>query len=64
MSVAGAARAAEGELDFRARRAGIDVENAGGDITHSALHAVDILGVDRAGQPVFCIVVDGDGFLK
>src|SRR5437764_1055440 len=55
---------AEGELDFRARRAGIDVENAGGDITHSALHVVDILGVDRAGQPVFCIVVDGDGFLK
>src|SRR5579864_4517097 len=43
VAVAGAARAAEGELDLRARRAGVDVQNAGGDIAHSVLHAVDVL---------------------
>ena len=44
--VAGAACAAKGELDLRARRAGIDVQNARRNVAHGPLHAVDILRID------------------
>src|SRR5579883_894169 len=64
VAVAGSARAAEGELDLRARCAGVDVENAGSDITRGPLDAIDVLRVDCAGEAKGSIVVDCDGLFK
>ena len=64
VAVAGATIATEGELDFGTRRAGIDIEDTGGDIAHGTLQAIDILGIDCARQAKFAVVVDSDGLFK
>src|SRR5258708_29718572 len=64
MSVAGATCAPKGELDLRARRAGIDIKNARRNIAHGPLHAIDVLRIDGAGKAVLCVVVDRDAFSK
>jgi hypothetical protein len=50
VTIAGATSPSKGELNLCSRRAGIDVENARGDVAHGALHAVDVLRIDGAGE--------------
>ncbi len=64
VAVAGAASAAKGELDLRARCTGVDIEDARRNVAHGLLHAVDVLRIDSAGKPIFRVVVYRDGFLK
>src|SRR5258708_367184 len=58
VAVAGAACAAEGELDFGSGGAGIDVQDASGDITYGALDAVVVLRVDGTGEAEGSVVID------
>src|SRR5207237_6917951 len=61
MAIAGASHPAEGQMDFAADRAGVDVHDGRPDITHGALRPVDIPRVDRRGQPVLDAAVDRNG---
>ena len=63
VAVAGAAGAAERELDLGADRAGIDVHDARGQVTDRLERGVDVRGEDRAGQAVGGLVVDPDRLL-
>src|SRR5437868_5285699 len=64
VAVASAAGAPEGELDFGSGGARVDVEDAGGDVTHGTLGIVDVLSVDGTGEAVLCVVVYGDGIVE
>src|SRR5581483_9838780 len=48
VAVAGAARAAEGQLDLRADGAGVDVDDAGRQVAHRGLDGVGIAREDAA----------------
>src|SRR5437868_2296591 len=64
VAVAGAARAAEGQLDLGSNGARVDVDDAGGDVAHGAEYLVHVGGVDRAGQAVLGVIVHVDGLLQ
>ena len=64
MSVARATIATKGELNLRARRARIDIQDTRGNIAHSPLNAIDIPRVNGARQTKFAVVVGGDGLFK
>src|SRR5262245_37614233 len=61
VAVAGAARAAEGQLDLRADGAGVDVDDAGRQVAHGGLHRVGVAREDAAGEAEPRVVIDGDG---
>src|SRR5713101_7457664 len=64
VTVAGAASATKGELDFGTCRARIDIENACSDITHGPLYAIDILGINGTREAISGIVVYRNGFIE
>ena len=59
MAVAGAAGAAEGQVNLGADGAGIYIDDAGGYLFHRLKRHVNVARVDGGDQPVGDVVVDG-----
>src|SRR4029079_9201819 len=64
VAVAGVLGAAEWQMDLGANRRRVDVEDPGVEIAHGRKGAVDVLRIDRRGEPIFDAVADLDRLVE
>src|SRR5579883_2993195 len=61
VAIAGAASAAEGELDLGPSRAGVDVNDTGRQVAFGPLNIIDVLRINCRREPVPGLVIHFDG---